>query len=156
MKKLFLTILLCLLITPIFAPNIFDILIFESKPIVYIPKHKLKIIKAIIEVEMPRSYIQAVEAVKRETATGNLQIRDVMLNEVNRLIGFECFKPEDRFDDNKSIQMFIVYQDYYNPSWDYKKAALLWNMGSNYKKATIKQKKKGEEYWIKVKKHIKN
>ena len=82
----------------------------------------------------------------REEAAGCLQIRPIMVREVNRLVGYEKYKYEDRWDKEKSIAMFIDYQNKVNPEWDAKIAARKWNGGyyGDLKPSTI-------PYWYKVK-----
>jgi len=87
----------------------------------------------------------------KENAVGLLQIRPIMVKEVNRILGKNKFKLSDRFDKDKSIEMFKIYQKYYNPNFEYQKAAYLWNGGSNYSKANKSKKIKLKMYWNKVK-----
>jgi hypothetical protein len=76
----------------------------------------------------------------REQAIGLLQIRDVMLKEVNRIAGYEKYTVKDCLDSLRSIEMFWVVQDYQNPSGDYYTGARLWN-----------GKSKRNLYWKKIK-----
>lgn len=86
---------------------------------------------------------------KKENAAGILQIRPIMLREINRLCG-TAFKLLDRFDEQKSIQMFVLLQQKINPSFDFEYGARVWNggYGAMDKESTAK-------YWHKVKKHLK-
>lgn len=98
-------------------------------------------INAIIFVETRGSNVHN----PKENAIGYLQIRPVMVQDVNRIVGYNKFKHSDAWDKNKSIEMFKIYQDYYNPNWDWEKGARIWNGGptGDRKQATL-------VYWEKV------
>ena len=103
------------------------------------------LIDAIIYVES-RGNIKAHNV--SEDAVGCLQIRPIMLREVNRLLGYNKYKLADRWNKSKSIEMFNVIKDHTtNPTNE--KLARNWNGGWNgYKKeSTLK-------YWYKVKKQL--
>lgn len=50
-----------------------------------------------------------------DDAIGVLQITPIYVKEVNKIIGYEKYKFEDRFSRAKSIEMFQVIQNFYNP-----------------------------------------
>ena len=103
------------------------------------------LIEAIIYVES-RGDIKAHNI--SEDAVGCLQIRPIMLREVNRLLGYNKYKLADRWNKAKSIEMFNVIKDHTtNPTNE--KLARNWNGGWNgYKKqSTLK-------YWHKVKQQL--
>ena len=103
------------------------------------------LIDAIIYVES-RGNIKAHNV--SEDAVGCLQIRPIMLREVNRLLGYNKYKLADRWNKSKSIEMFNVIKDHTtNPTNE--KLARNWNGGWNgYKKeSTLK-------YWYKLKKQL--
>ena len=82
----------------------------------------------------------------KEDAVGVLQIRPIMVAEVNRLIGKDSFTLSDRWSVHKSISMFNVIRSHTkNPTNE--KLARNWNGGwKGYKKkSTLK-------YWNRVKK----
>ena len=108
-----------------------------------IPKNNL--IDAIIYVES-RGDVNAYNA--KENAVGCLQIRPIMLREVNRLLGFDKYKLADRWNKSKSIEMFKVIKEHTTNPTD-EKLARNWNGGWNgYKKqSTLK-------YWHKVKEQL--
>ena len=108
-----------------------------------IPKNNL--IDAIIYVES-RGDVNAYNA--KENAVGCLQIRPIMLREVNRLLGYNKYKLTDRWNKVKSIEMFnVIKQNTTNPTNE--NLARNWNGGWNgYKKqSTLK-------YWQKVKEQL--
>ena len=84
-----------------------------------------------------------------EDAVGCLQIRPIMVREVNRILKMKGeeyrFKMKDRWDREKSLEMFWIWRDYHHPDSDYEIIARNWNGGPNgYKK------KATERYWEKV------
>lgn len=108
-----------------------------------IPKNNL--IDAIIYVE---SRGDTLAHNVSENAVGCLQIRPIMLREVNRLLGYNKYKLADRWNKSKSIEMFNVIKEHTTNPTD-EKLARNWNGGWNgYKKqSTLK-------YWQKVKKQL--
>lgn len=93
-------------------------------------------------------------AIARDGSAGPLQIKAVLVKDVNRILARRGdtlrFNMKDRFDREKAIQMFWIYQSFYgNESDSYETMARRWNGGPNghKKKATIK-------YWKKVNKQF--
>jgi len=86
---------------------------------------------------------------KKEQAVGILQIRPIMVEEVNRLIKNNKYSLSDRWNEDKSLAMFIDYNNIVNPNWDPEQAARKWNGGINgmSKPTTL-------EYWLKLEKNI--
>ena len=87
---------------------------------------------------------------------GFLQISKVTVkdcNRINKINGVsKRYTLQDRFNRQKSIEMFHVIQMYYNPKGDLHYAILLWNEGSS---AMDKAKRK-TSYYNKVMKVYKN
>ena len=104
-----------------------------------------KLVDAIIYVE---SRGDSMAHNKREDAVGVLQIRPIMLREVNRLLGYDKYTLKDRWSKAKSIEMFEVIREHTTNPTD-EKLARNWNGGWNgYKKqSTLK-------YWNKVKQQL--
>ena len=86
---------------------------------------------------------------KREDAAGVLQIRPIMVNEVNRILNLNkddrFYTLDDRWDKEKSIEMFYVFVDYYHKESSYEEIARCWNGGPKGL-----QKKQTKRYWKKV------
>ena len=88
-------------------------------------------------------------------AVGALQIRPIMVREVNRILKIqgktERFDLKDRFDREKSIHMFMIWKEFHHRDSSPEKIARNWNGGPNgYKKdRTIK-------YWNKIEKQLNN
>lgn len=60
---------------------------------------------------------------------GYLQISQILVRECNRIAGYEKYTYKDRYDKQKSIEMFIDYQEHYNSEGNMEKAIRLWNSG---------------------------
>ena len=90
---------------------------------------------------------------KREDAVGVLQIRPIMVKEVNRILRLKgstnIYTLEDRWYKDKSIEMFNVVANYYHETSSYEKIARCWNGGPKGL-----QKKQTEKYWRKVQKRL--
>ena len=105
-----------------------------------------KLIAAIIQVESGGDTLAYNLA---EDAVGCLQIRPIMVREINRLLGKDSFTLYDRWSKAKSIQMFNILRSHLKGASD-EEIARTWNGGYNghKKQSTIK-------YWKKVRKQIK-
>lgn len=64
---------------------------------------------------------------KATDAVGILQIRPVYVNEVNRIVGEQRYTLADRYSVKKSIEMFQIIQEYYNPQHSVERAIQLHN-----------------------------
>jgi len=88
-------------------------------------------------------------------AVGALQIRPIMVKEVNRILKIQKidkrFTLKDRFERDKSIEMFYIWKNYHHKDSDYETIARNWNGGpKGYKlDRTVK-------YWNKVEKQLNN
>ena len=115
----------------------------EIKPIV---RDLEDLIEAMVWVESkgdPNAFA------KREDAAGVLQIRPIMVNEVNRILNIKkddrFYTLDDRWNETKSIEMFYVFVDYYHKDSSYEEIARCWNGGPKGL-----QKKQTKRYWKKV------
>jgi|TARA_R110002153_G_scaffold72566_1_gene189830 hypothetical protein len=68
-----------------------------------------------------------------EPSVGVLQIRPIMVREVNRILklkrsGYK-FKRKDRFSREKSIEMFMIWYEFHHKDSDYEKISRSWNGG---------------------------
>jgi len=102
------------------------------------------LIAAIIQVE---SGGDTLAYNSKEDAAGCLQIRPIMVREVNRLVGKDSFTLSDRWSKVKSIQMFNILRSHLKGATD-EEIARTWNGGYNGK--NIPQTL---QYWTKVKKY---
>jgi hypothetical protein len=76
---------------------------------------------------------------------GHFQMRQCYVDDVNRICGFKKFEYIDRFDFDKSVLMFFIFNNYYHPDWDAKKIALRHCCGN-----PNSTKQKALDYWNKV------
>jgi len=81
-----------------------------------------------------------------EDARGIAQIRLIMVQDVNRILGMSKYTHDDAYDPIKARAMFDVYNAHYHPLVLPERIARCWNGGpkGHTKEATI-------GYWAKVK-----
>lgn len=89
----------------------------------------------------------------KEDACGCLQIRPIMLREVNRILkkqkSTQRFSLEDRWDCGLSKEMFYIWENHHHSNSSDEKIARNWNGGPRgYKKQQT------EGYWKKVKQQL--
>ena len=93
------------------------------------------VINAIIEVESEGNP-QAVD--KSGKSCGIMQITPILVKECNRILSLrkssKRYSMKDRFSVNKSKEMFLLYQSFYNPKNDVELAIRSWNGGMNFTK----------------------
>ena len=99
------------------------------------------VLDAIIKVES--SYRTGIHG-DNGRAVGALQIWKITVRDVNRIIGKQKYKYEDRLSRVKSIEMFYIYQRHYNPTGDLERGCRIHNGGPDgwKEKATVKYYKK--------------
>ena len=78
---------------------------------------------------------------------GYLQISEILVKQCNIIAGFKKYTPKDRYSKEKSIAMFIDYQEEYNPEGNLEKAIRLWNSGDLQ---CMSRKAKTERYYRRV------
>jgi hypothetical protein len=90
---------------------------------------------------------------KNDGGTGLLQITPIMvydINRINRLRGDSTtYSLEDRLDPYKSIEMYYIFNDYYNHSHP-EEIARAWNSGPKWYTKTHKT----DRYWEKVQERL--
>jgi len=124
-----------------------DIQVTKPKPILKTNKVKT-LVDALILVESsgnPNAFN------KKENACGCLQIRPIMLREVNRILrkqnNDKRFTKEDRWSCGLSQEMFYIWRNYHHKDSSDEVIARNWNGGPRgYKKQST------EHYWNKVQK----
>jgi hypothetical protein len=91
---------------------------------------------------------------KGEKAAGCLQIRPIMVREVNRILEIQKsdleYTLEDRWSREKSIEMFHIVNGYHNKNSTYEEIARAWNGGPNWFKKSLTKR-----YWKRVQKQLK-
>jgi len=152
MKKIFLIPLICAPV--LFGFNNLEIKIEDKrifqKQVELKPKPLDSLIEALIQVESSGDSLAVGDTHLGSPSIGSLQIRPVMVREVNRILQLQGYKKryklKDRKSRKKSIEMFYVWKNFHHKDSDFETIARCWNGGSSgYKmKAT-------EKYWKKVK-----
>lgn len=111
------------------------------------------LIEALIQVESRGKENAIGDKHLGKPSVGVLQIRPIMVKEVNRILKKQGKKLryilKDRFSKEKSIEMFKVWKSYYHKSSSFEKIARCWNGGSRGHKS-----KSTLRYWKKVKKEL--
>lgn len=111
-------------------------------------------IDALIQVESRgRDSVIGDKHIKGGEAVGALQIRPIMVREVNRILKIQKndkrFKLKDRFSREKSIEMFLIWKDYHHSDDNLQTIARNWNGGpKGYKNPRT------EKYWLKVQQEL--
>ena len=107
-------------------------------------KRRLKIVRVHAFVE---SSFNNKGYNKSENAIGYLQIRKIMVKEINLHTSFK-FSHQQAFSKEISEKAFMAFQNEFNPAWDLELAARRWNGGrqGELKKSTL-------EYYQKIKKN---
>ena len=120
-------------------------------------------VKQVEEVDLLLEAIIQVESRGKEGCIGDkhlgrpsigvLQIRPIMVREVNRILKKQNikkkYKLDDRYSREKSIEMFYIWKDYYHSEDNDEVIARCWNGGPKGWK-----RKATEYYWIKVQKEL--
>lgn len=102
------------------------------------------VILAIAQVES-EGHPNAVS--KNGLYVGYLQISKGLVSECNRILKEKRFSFADRYSKEKSIEMFVVFQERYNPEGNMEKAIRLWNSGDL---KCMSRKGKTEGYYRRV------
>lgn len=107
------------------------------------------VINAIIQVESGGN-----EKATHGASVGAMQITPLLVAECNNILksrkSKKRFKLSDRFNLQKSIEMFLLIQSRYNPKNDIERAIRSWNGGIHY------SAKRTQRYFEKVMKALRN
>lgn len=137
-------------------PKIEPITILETKPItpieVIIPDTP-NIVDALIQVESRGNDSAVGDVHLGEPSIGVLQIRPIMVREINRILKLKGskyrYKNKDRFSRDKSIEMFTIWKEFHHKDSDYEEIARSWNGGPKGPKNP-----KTYSYWKKVEQQL--
>lgn len=77
---------------------------------------------------------------------GYLQISKGCVDACNNILGHKKYNYSDRLDKNKSIEMFRIIQNHYNPSQDLLIACRIWSEGIS----ALRKKPRHTPYYRKV------
>tara|TARA_R110001592_G_scaffold114630_2_gene314626 strand:+ start:21469 stop:21987 length:519 start_codon:yes stop_codon:yes gene_type:complete len=104
-----------------------------KEPIVLVPKPLDDLIEALIQVESMDNDSAVGDTHLPEPSIGVLQIRPIMVREVNRICKImnsnQQFTLKDRFDRGKSIHMFMVWKEFHHKDSNFEKISRSWNGG---------------------------
>jgi hypothetical protein len=96
-----------------------------------------RLITAIATVES-----QLNEKAVSKDCVGYLQIRPIVVQECNNILkqrnSTKHYTLSDRLNKKKSIEMFYLIQEKFNPSYNVEKALCIWNAGPYSKKKPTK------------------
>ena len=133
----------------------------ESKPKVELPTKEVELtnldelVEALIMVESAGNDSAIGDTHMKEPSVGVLQIRPIMVREVNRILKLKGekhrFKLKDRFSREKSIQMFLIWKEFHHKDSDFEVIARSWNGGSKGPKNP-----RTYNYWKKVENQLAN
>jgi hypothetical protein len=132
-------------------PDLVEVEVIEQ-PV--IEDQKQKLIEALIQVESRGKENCVGDLHLIIPSVGVLQIRPIMVKEVNRILVIlgkdKRYKNKDRYSREKSIEMFIIWRDFHHKDDSNEIISRCWNGGpKGYKrKATL-------HYWKKVQKALK-
>ena len=108
------------------------------------------LIEALIQVESEGiEDIHGDLGLKEGPSVGVLQIRPIMVREVNRILKIrkinKKYKLKDRYSRKKSIEMFNIWREFYHPDGNFEVISRTWNGGPRgyLKKSTV-------GYWMEV------
>ena len=86
--------------------------------------------KPIVNMGSPAEWLNAIIWVEsgygqynpqEKQAVGILQQHPIFVYDVNRILGKQKYTLDDRNDPVKAIQMFFIYQRFYNPEMNFEK-----------------------------------
>ena len=93
-------------------------------------------------VELEKKWGAVMDAIEQVESRGNtravsangkwvgcMQISEILVREVNNIVGQKKFTYNDRFSREKSREMFVIFQEKYNKEGNMEKAIRLWNSG---------------------------
>jgi len=162
MKKLSILLVSILLLPVLFSNQDASNLVKLQEPINLAPKeievisqpNEVDLINALINVES-RGNDSAVgdKHLVGNEAIGALQIRPIMVREVNRILKIKKsdkrFKMSDRWDREKTIEMFLIWKNFHHSDDNFETVARNWNGGPRGFKNP-----RTEKYWTKVQQEL--
>ena len=124
MKRILIVFVMIFNFLVAFSPGstIIPIIVKESSTYAGSPSDWLK---AIIWVESGDQGKNAYNKYEPQ-AKGLLCQWPILVHDVNRILGYHKYSLNDRLNDKKAIEMFWIYQNYYNPEMNLEKMARIW------------------------------
>jgi|TARA_R110000803_G_scaffold144769_2_gene210585 hypothetical protein len=133
--------------------NISDVRVIYEDPAIKLKDSVDHLLEAMIQVESRGDSSAVGDTHLSAASIGVLQIRPIMVKEVNRILkkydGSISYKLNDRFSKEKSIAMFQIWKAYYHNKSSLEKIARCWNGGPRGHKITATI-----GYWNKVKAYL--
>ena len=130
--------------------------LIEEKPINLLKQSNKppNLIQALIHIESSGNDSCIGDKHMKSPSIGCLQIRPIMVCEVNRILKIQQnpkrFKNKDRWSRVKSIEMFNIWKNYHHKNSTNEVIARCWNGGpKGYKNPSTLR------YWSKIKKYLK-
>lgn len=108
------------------------------------PKAAPTLLDAIIQVESGGNPNAVGDSGK---AVGIMQIWPIMVEDINRILNKNVYTLEDRYNPNKSVEMYNIFMEHYCKFYSDEQKARCWNGGPDGWKKTATL-----PYWNKVKK----
>ena len=102
------------------------------------------VVEAIAQVES-EGHPELVS--KNGLYVGYLQISKVLVRQVNQILGTKAYTYNDRYDKQKSIEMFIIFKEHYNKEGNMEMAIRLWCSGDL---RCMSRKRASEGYYRRV------
>ena len=125
MKRILILTILCMTAIATMAPD----------------NHRITLIKprVVKSLDSPARWLDAIIKVENGTdynshepeAVGILQQHPIFVDDVNRILGKKKYSYNDRTDKKKAIEMFFVFQSFYNPEMNFEKMARIQVAGPN-------------------------
>jgi hypothetical protein len=142
MKKIVILSILCAVCLAVKAPEVHIFNIFRPKPTI---NHPARWLSAILWVESGSGTCNSKEL----GAVGVLQQHEIFVDDVNRILKKKKYSYDDRNDKAKAIEMFMIFQNHYNPEMNFEKMTKIQVAGPNGMK-----KKCSEKYYLAVREKL--
>jgi hypothetical protein len=142
MKRLIIITILCSSFLAVKAPEAHIFNIFRPKPTI---QHPSKRLSAILWVESGSGTYNSKEL----GAVGVLQQHEIFVDDVNRILKKKKYSYDDRNDKAKAIEMFLIFQNHYNPEMNFEKMTRIQVSGPCGMK-----KKCSERYYLAVREKL--
>lgn len=124
MKRILTTMTLMAISLVCFAPNNHFLALYSPEPIYKAFTESDKLQAIILTETGPDG--KGLYNRNEPQAVGILQEWPIMVYECNRILGYDKYTLNDRMYPAKAIEMFYVYQDYYNPTHDFETMCRIW------------------------------
>ena len=106
----------------------------------------MNIIKLIVAIVMVESGGDP-NAVGKNEELGVAQITPIMVQDVNRILGYDKYDLNDRLGIVSSCEMMRIYWDHYCEEGNWEQMARCWNQG---KQGYLNNPSASDYYWFKV------